>query len=157
MKGFDSISFKNPNSGVYFTKNLNSAFMKIKWFCIYIIVINFFAIFSRIFLSALTLIIDILVILFLGFIIYIATLSLQICIEANSNDTTLKKYKLGFDSCIVIYGLDFILRLIFNNISLVSYDEYERFYAFIFVIITIVKLALLILIRTIIKNLENIE
>ena len=157
MKGFDSISFTNSNSGMYFTKNLNSAFMKIKWLCIYIIIINIFAIFSRIFLHVFTLIIDIFIILFLAFIIYIATLSLQISLEANSNDTTLKKYKLGFDICIIIYAFDFILVLIFDNISFISYDEFEKLYAFIFVIITIMKLTLFILIRTILKNLESTE
>ena len=95
-------------------------------------------------------IIDILTILFLAFIIYIATLSLQISIEANSNDTTLKKYKLGFDIWSIIYLIDFLFALIFF-----SYDEFEKFYAFIFVIITIIKLGLLIMISIVIKNLEN--
>ena len=100
-------------------------------------------------------IIDILTILFLAFIIYIATLSLQISIEANSNDTTLKKYKLGFDICSIIYIIDFLFALILKNISFFSYDEFEKFYAFIFVIITIIKLGLLIMISIVIKNLEN--
>ena len=155
MKGFDSISFTNQNSGTYFTKNLNTSFLKIKWYSIYIILINIFAIISRINIEPITMIIDILSILFLAFIIYIATLSLQISIEANSNDTTLKKYKLGFDICSVIYIIDFLLALILKNISFFSYDEFEKFYAFIFVIITIIKIALLIMISIVIKNLEN--
>ena len=66
---------------------------------IYVILINTFPIISRINIEPITMVIDR---QFFNFIlsfynIYIATLSLQISIEANSNDTTLKKYKLGFD------------------------------------------------------------